>query len=114
LAPRDEVDRGVRAMLLAVFLVFAITIPPHLSPGYLSLVTTGIAYSVVVLSLVVLVGLVGQFSLAQAGFMGVGAFTAAHLISGAHVPFLLAVPLGGLAAVPVGMLAAVPALRVSG
>jgi branched-chain amino acid transport system permease protein len=85
-----------------------------LSASNLYLLSAGIAYSVAVLSLVVLVGLVGQFSLAQAAFMGVGALSAGHLVSGAHVPFLLAVPLGGLFAVPVGMLAAIPALRVTG
>ncbi|HEV3123143.1 MAG TPA: branched-chain amino acid ABC transporter permease [Candidatus Dormibacteraeota bacterium] len=113
-APRDAVDRGVRAVLIGLFLMVAITIPAHLSAQYLDLVTKGMAYSVGALSLVVLVGLVGQFSLAQAGFMGVGAFTAAHLVSGGNVPFVIALPLGGLAAVPVGMLAAIPALRVSG
>jgi branched-chain amino acid transport system permease protein len=113
-APRDAVDRGVRAVLIGIFLLLALTIPAHLSAQYLDLVTKSVAYSVGALSLVVLVGLVGQFSLAQAGFMGVGAFTAAHLVSGGNVPFVLALFLGGLAAVPVGMLAAVPALRVSG
>ena len=114
LSPRDDVDRTVRAALISLFLIVAVSIPGHLTPAYFDLVSRGMAYSVAVLSLVVLVGLVGQFSLAQAGFMGVGAFVAAHLVSSAHVPFLLAVPLGGLAAVPVGMIAAIPALRVSG
>jgi len=114
LTPRDDVDRSVRAGLIGLFLIVAVPIPDHLSPSYFDLVSRGIAYSVAVLSLVVLVGLVGQFSLAQAGFMGVGALVAAHLVTSAHVPFLLAVPLGGLATVPVGMVAAIPALRVSG
>lgn len=114
LAPRDDVDRAVRAVSIGAFLGVAFAVPQHLSPGYLDLASRGLAYSVGALSLVVLVGLVGQFSLAQAAFMGVGAFTAAHLVSDAHLPFVLAVPLGGLAAVPVGMVAAIPALRVSG
>jgi branched-chain amino acid transport system permease protein len=113
-APRDTVDRAVRATLIALFIVVALAVPPMLSASNLYLLSAGIAYAVAVLSLVVLVGLVGQFSLAQAAFMGVGALSAGHLVSGAHVPFLLAVPLGGLFAVPVGMLAALPALRVSG
>lgn len=113
-APRDSVDRAVRAALIALFVVVALVIPPMLSASNLYLLSAGIAYSVAVLSLVVLVGLVGQFSLAQAAFMGVGALSAGHLVSGAHVPFLLAVPLGGLLTVPVGMLAALPALRVTG
>jgi len=113
-APRDGVDRAVRAALIGLFVLLAVVVPPMLSASNLYLVSAGIAYSVAVLSLVVLVGLVGQFSLAQAAFMGVGALSAGHLVSGAHMPFLLAVPLGGLLAVPVGMLAALPALRVTG
>lgn len=113
-APRDDIDRMVRAALIALFLVVAVALPPHLSAGYYYLFRAAAAYALAALSLVVLVGLVGQFSLAQAGFMGVGAFVAGHLVADGGVPFLLAVPLGGLAAVPVGMLAAVPALRVSG
>lgn len=112
--PRDGVDRAVRAVLIGVFVLAALVVPTTLSASNLFLLSAGVAYSVAVLSLVVLVGLVGQFSLAQAAFMGVGALTAAHLVSDAHVPFLLAVPLGGLAAVPVGMCAAIPALRVRG
>jgi len=115
LAPRDEIDRAVRAVLIALFVLLALVVTAHLSPSYLDLTSRGLAYGVGALSLVVLVGLVGQFSLAQAGFMGVGAFFAAHLVSGAaHLPFLLALPIGGLAAVPVGMIAAIPALRVTG
>lgn len=112
--PRDSVDRGVRAALIGLFVLVALVVPAILSASNLYLLSAGIAYAVAVLSLVVLVGLVGQFSLAQAAFMGVGALTAAHLVSDAHVPFVLAVPLGGLAAVPVGMVAAIPALRVRG
>lgn len=114
LAPRDDIDRAVRAVLIGLFVLLGLLVPRHLSPAYLDLASRGLAYSVAALSLVVLVGLVGQFSLAQAAFMGVGAFAAAHLVSNAHLPFALAVPLGGLAAVPVGMVAAIPALRVSG
>jgi len=112
--PRDSVDRAVRAALIGLFVLAALVVPTMLSASNLFLLSAGIAYAVAVLSLVVLVGLVGQFSLAQAAFMGVGALTAAHLVNDAHVPFLLAVPLGGLAAVPVGMCAAIPALRVRG
>lgn len=114
MSPRDSVDRGVRAALIGLFVLVALVVPAMLSASNLYLLSAGIAYGIAVLSLVVLVGLVGQFSLAQAAFMGVGALTAAHLVSGAGVPFLVAVPLGGLAAVPLGMLAAIPALRVSG
>ena len=114
LLPRDAVDRAVRTVLVGAFVLAGVTAPTLLDHQQRSLLTAALAWSTAALSLVVLTGMVGQFSLAQAAFMGVGAFSAAHLVSQAHVPFMLAVPLGGAAAVPVGMIAAVPALRVGG
>jgi ABC-type branched-subunit amino acid transport system permease subunit len=66
------------------------------------------------LSLVVLTGYVGQVSLAQMSFAGVGAFTLTHLTSSWHIPFPFSLILGALAVVPVGILIGLPALRVRG
>jgi branched-chain amino acid transport system permease protein len=63
------------------------------------------------LSLVLLVGVVGQVSVCQAVFMGCGAYgTGIALAHG--VPFLLAVPLGGLLAAAVAALVGLPAIRL--
>lgn len=64
------------------------------------------------LSLVLLSGHAGQISLSQAGFAGVGAFVAAHLVVDHHWPFFVAALAGGLAAVPVGALLAARAARL--
>jgi ABC-type branched-subunit amino acid transport system permease subunit len=66
------------------------------------------------LSLVVLTGYVGQVSLAQMSFAGVGAFTLTHLTSSWHIPFPFSLILGALAVVPLGVLIGLPALRVRG
>jgi branched-chain amino acid transport system permease protein len=64
------------------------------------------------ISLVVLVGYVGQISLAQFAFMGIGAVVVARVAP--YVGFWAALPIGGLAAIPVGLAAAIPALRLRG
>jgi branched-subunit amino acid ABC-type transport system permease component len=67
-----------------------------------------------VLSVVVLTGLVGQVSLAQMALAGVGAFACSGLVSELGVPF----PLGPLIAIAgttlVGTLVALPAIRIRG
>ena len=63
------------------------------------------------LSLVLLVGVVGQVSVCQAVFMGCGAYGTGIAISHG-VPFLLAVPLGGLLAAIVAGLVGLPAIRL--
>ncbi|MBV9253160.1 MAG: branched-chain amino acid ABC transporter permease, partial [Actinobacteria bacterium] len=68
----------------------------------------------VTLSIVVLTGWTGQISLAALGFAGAGAFGAATLSTGAHLPFWLTIPLAGLVGVPLAVLVGVPALRLRG
>ena len=66
------------------------------------------------LALVVLTGYVGQVSLAQMSFAGVGAFVLSHLTKDLGVPFPFSLLLGALAVVPLGILIGLPALRVRG
>ena len=111
---RAPVDGPVRAGLVVAAVAAAALVPPLLSGSGLYLVSIGVAYSVAILSLVVVTGMSGQFSLAQAGFMGVGAFTAAHLAAAWHLPLPVTLVLGGLAAVPAGALAGLITLRAGG
>src|SRR5438445_7029161 len=69
------------------------------------------AWALAVLSIVLLTGVVGQVSLCQAVFMGVGAFGGAIAVQ-QNVPFPLAVICGGLLAAVVGLAVAIPALRL--
>jgi ABC-type branched-subunit amino acid transport system permease subunit len=66
------------------------------------------------LSLVVLTGYVGQVSLAQMSFAGIGAFMLSHLSENWGVPFPFSLLLAAVAAIPVGLLIGLPALRVRG
>ena len=66
------------------------------------------------LSLVVLTGYVGQVSLAQMSFAGIGAFMLSHVADDLGLPFPFSLFLSALAVVPVGVLIGLPALRVRG
>jgi ABC-type branched-subunit amino acid transport system ATPase component/ABC-type branched-subunit amino acid transport system permease subunit len=72
-----------------------------------------LGYAIVAVSLVLLTGWVGQISLAQASFVGIGAFVTGVVVR-AGVPFPLTLPIGaGAAAVSAALLGMV-ALRVRG
>ncbi|HET7654983.1 MAG TPA: ABC transporter permease [Acidimicrobiales bacterium] len=84
-----------------------------LSPARVFSLGFALVIACALLSITVLTGTSGLVSLAQAGLAGVGAFAYIHL-TGAGVPFWLALPAAGLAVIPLGIAIAVPALRLSG
>ena len=69
-------------------------------------------WSLAVLSIVLLTGVVGQVSVCQAVFMGVGAYGAAIAV-GHGVPFLLALVVGGGFAAVMAVLVGLPAMRLA-
>lgn len=91
---------------------------------YLKGIATTACYTIImVTSLNLLVGIMGEFSLGHAGFMSVGAYASAVLTnaitaSGAEVPnfvlFLLAIVTGGIAAAITGVIVGIPALKLRG
>jgi ABC-type branched-subunit amino acid transport system ATPase component/branched-subunit amino acid ABC-type transport system permease component len=76
--------------------------------------TTFLVYVLLFLSLGLLVKTTGQISLCHLGLMAIGAAAFAHLDTRFHVPWALAVILGGLVVVPIGALIAATAIRLSG
>lgn len=77
------------------------------------LTLTGI-YLITALGLHLITGLTGLFSFGHAGFMSIGAYTAALLSLNMGTPFLLNVFIGGLVAGLAGMLLAFPSMRLTG
>ncbi|WP_342564652.1 branched-chain amino acid ABC transporter permease [Paenibacillus sp. FSL R7-0345] len=59
-------------------------------------------------------GITGQFSIGHAGFMSVGAYTSAILTLDYNVPFVLAIIAGGIVAAIFGVLIGMPTLRLNG
>lgn len=116
--------RGAEARFLARWLAFAL-IPAAVVPilrgvgainDYYHQVLMMIGVNAVLsVSLGLVNGFSGQFSLGHAGFMGIGAYIAAVLTSkAAALPFLPATLIGGVAAGLVGYAVGIPAFQVRG
>lgn len=90
--------------------------------AYIKGICTTACYTIVlVASLNLLVGFMGEFSLGHAGFMSVGAYTSAIVttaLAGKGIPnpglFLIALLVGGIAAAITGVAVGIPALRLRG
>ncbi|MBW1645959.1 MAG: branched-chain amino acid ABC transporter permease [Deltaproteobacteria bacterium] len=105
--PTSRFWLGVLFLLLALF--------PLVASDYLLYMAniTGIAV-VAAVGLNILTGAAGQISLGHAAFVGIGGYTAALLQNRLGVPFLLCLPLAGLAAAGCGVLVGAPSMRMKG
>ncbi len=100
------------ALTLAVIVLL---VTPLVANRYwMDVVNLTAVYVVGAVALVILTGFTGQISLGHAGFLAVGAYSAAVLGNHLGVPFWLVVPAAGLAAAGVGLLAGPFALRLRG
>lgn len=106
--PRHAI-RNTAVLVVAGILLFEVAPKP-----FIESVTISLIGSLVCLSLVVIVGYVGQISLAQMAFAGFGAFATSVFATQHGVPFPWTIPIAGLAAVPLGLVIALPAVRVRG
>jgi branched-chain amino acid transport system permease protein len=114
-----------RWMLLAIIAAFGVSyFSAYFNRYYLGIVIDIAINIILAVSLNLINGHTGQFSLGHAGFMAVGGYTAAsitlalskHISSAAGVPalFLVALLAGGLMAAVVGLAVGVPSLRLRG
>jgi len=99
--------------LVAAFAAVAL-LPVPFSTFIKDLAAQGAITGIVVLSIVVLTGFVGQISFCQYSFAALGAFTVGSLVAGHHWSFWVAMPLGVVFAATVGAIVGIPALRLSG
>jgi len=104
----------VRGAEVALFLALAALPLAVTSPYALGLLTLLAIYGILLIGLDVTVGYLGQVNLAQAAFLGLGAYAAGVMVTryGAGIPLALFVA-GGVATA-VGALLALPALRLEG
>ncbi|HZU78284.1 MAG TPA: ABC transporter permease [Acidimicrobiales bacterium] len=114
----DEVahaERARRSTLIGVALfVFCIFLPNIVAGPKVGILTVGIIFAIVGVTLVVLTGWAGQISLAQFSFVGVGAYIVGHLAGHNGSNFLGAALLGMAVAVPLGIIVGLPSLRLKG
>jgi branched-chain amino acid transport system permease protein len=105
-----------RWLLAALAVAFAVSyFTPHYNRYYLGVaIDCGIAV-IMAVSLNLINGYTGQFSLGHAGFMAVGGFTAAKLtLVTSNAMFPVSLVFGGLMAAIVGLMVGVPSLRLKG
>jgi branched-chain amino acid transport system permease protein len=104
----------VRRLFVGIAIGLAIIAPLLFSGYYQSLAAYSLIVGLIVLSLVVLTGFVGQISFCQYSFAAIGAFTVGSLVGGHGWSFWPALVLGVLFSIGVGVLVGIPALRLSG
>lgn len=113
-APLRPLPTGRTAGIVTAAVAAALLVPTLLGGPQANFQLAGLlAWSLAVLSLVLLAGVVGQVSLCQAFFMAIGAY-GAGIFMGAGLSFLAAMPLGALLAAGVAALVGIPALRLRG
>ncbi|MCL4440636.1 ABC transporter [Desulforamulus profundi] len=106
---------GILLILTAIWGVIHFMIKGGiLNPYYeLNLILIGINI-ILAVSLNLINGFNGQFSIGHAGFMAVGAYGAAMITIKAHLPFAIALLVGALLAAVCGILVGLPTLRLRG
>jgi branched-chain amino acid transport system permease protein len=99
---------------LVVGIAVLVLIPIVSNRYWLDVVNLTAVYVVGAVALVILTGFTGQISLGHAGFLALGAYTAAVLGNHWGVPFWLVIPVAGLIAAAFGLAAGPFALRLRG
>jgi branched-chain amino acid transport system permease protein len=101
-------------LALGLFLAFLFTGPLYWSNYWLGVVNLIGITIIAAMGLNILTGYCGQLSIGHAGFIAVGAYTAAVLTNRLELPFLVGLIAAGFAAGLVGMVFGIPSLRVKG
>jgi branched-chain amino acid transport system permease protein len=113
--PRVERAVAVRAAVAAALLAFVLLALPSLVSGFWLQISTSVAiYSIVALSLALLIGRVGLVSLCQIALLAVGGWVALRLGFATSLPFPVLLLVTGLITGAIGTLIGLPALRLSG
>jgi len=100
--------------LFVLFLVFLFTLPLYLANRWLGVANLIGITLIAATGLNILTGYCGQLSIGHAGFMAVGAYTAAILTNRFELPFLVGLICAGLAAGVIGLIFGIPSVRVKG
>ena len=101
--------------LLVFYVITNFMINQNIIDSYLQLNMIVIGINIILaVSLNLITGFTGQFSLGHAAFMSIGAYTSAILTANFGQPFILSIVLSGAAAAIAGILIGVPTLRLKG
>jgi branched-chain amino acid transport system permease protein len=106
---RTNVERTWFLILIIGLIVF-----PFLFPRQIYLANLIGINILVAIGLNLLVGYTGQISLGHAGFFAIGAYSTVLLMLRLHLPFWIALAIGGFVAALFGFFLGLPALRLEG
>ncbi len=112
LADLPQWRRAAPWVAATVFLVLYITVLSN--TFWAGVMAQGLALSLVFLSFVIVTGLGGMVSLAQATFVTAAGLTTGILFQHFHMPFFGAAAIGVAVTVVLGLIVALPALRLGG
>ena len=101
-------------VLLIGFLIILFTAPLYFGNYWLGVCNLIGITLIAAIGLNILVGYCGQLSIGHAGFIAVGAYTAAILTNRLELPFLVGLICAGLTAGLVGLIFGIPSVRVKG
>jgi len=101
-----------RWLSLAIFAAILIWVPTQLKPYGIFLLSNWVLFCVVATGLNLTIGYAGQISLAQAGFLGIGAYTSAILMTKFGIDFWATLPAAAGMSFLLGVIVGYPALRV--
>ena len=106
---------GRKPLSILVLIVVLALLPLFVHSDYiLTLLDLAGIYSIAVMGLGILLGFTGQMSLAQAAFLGIGAYTSAWFTTQLHWPVWPAMAMAVLLSALVGLVVGYPCLRLSG
>ena len=100
--------------LFIIFLAFLFAAPLYLGNYWLGVANLIGITLIAATGLNILVGYCGQLSIGHAGFIAVGAYTAAILTNRLELPFLVGLICAGFTAGLIGLIFGIPSVRVKG
>ena len=103
-----------RVLVALVAFAFLARIPVGFDVGFRFDAALAVIWAFGLLSVVLLTGYVGQISLCQATFAGLGAYAAGMVVSTFHFDYAAAIVIAVAAAFGLGVLVGLPALRLRG
>ena len=103
-----------RVLLMLVLFGVLARIPVGFDTGFQFDAALSVIWAFGILSLVLLTGYVGQISLCQATFAGVGAYSAGLMVNAFHADYFLAIAVAVVVAFALGIVVGLPALRLHG
>ncbi len=103
------------ALIVAIYLVITLLMSADIIDSYLFLNIVSIGINIILaVSLNLITGFTGQFSLGHAAFMAIGAYTSGIVTAKLGLPFIVGIIAAALVAAIAGLLIGIPTLRLKG